>query len=212
MSKLLSNQHLLDKILDSKFIEFENQLLELITQIIIENNISKQEPHTKKSRIRTSTDTRFDDTYWGQLITEPDILFRDISSKNGKLFRRHFRLPFRLFEHLAQLCKFHNIFNVKRESKIPVEAKVLACLRILGRDSCADDINELSNNVIAESTMYYIFKQFVNGIVVHVFDDIVTFPQGEKLQQVLDTYGRLGLPGAVGSMDCTHVKRIGCYK
>jgi hypothetical protein len=32
-----------------------------------------------------------------------------------------------------------NIFGLIKKSCIPIEAKILACLRMLGRDACADE-------------------------------------------------------------------------
>ena len=37
-------------------------------------------------------------------------------------------------------------------------------------------------------------------------------PIGDGMQAVVDTYTKLGLPGCVGSMDCTHVHWAQCPK
>ena len=57
------------------------------------------------------------------------------------------------------MCMHKNIFQSKYSSAIPLEFKIMVALRILGRDSVADDIEELSG--VGESTTNSIFKNFV---------------------------------------------------
>ena len=76
-------------------------------------------------------------------------------------------------------------------------------LRILGRGNCCDDLNEFSS--VGESTCNTIFHTFVKEFVEHFFVDFVSMPSAETLKQSLDIYAKLGLPGAVFSMDCTHL-------
>jgi len=82
-------------------------------------------------------------------------------SFEDRLFRKRFRLPYALFDDFVKEVKDLNIFEEVRCGKIGVEFKIMTGLRILGRDSCADDISEFLN--IGESTVYPIFKQFVGG-------------------------------------------------
>jgi hypothetical protein len=168
--------------------------------------VSKELP--KKRQKRDLSTTKFDETAWGKLISRADV--HNPRTRLGKLFRRRFRLPFPLFSELVSLCRGKNIF---RPSKIiPVELKVLACLRILGRGSCADEITELSSEMIGESTVYTIFREFVEGMAERVYDMYITEPTGLYLQEVLKVYARLGLPGAMGSMDCSHIHWGKCPK
>ena len=190
----------------------EKFVLDLINQDIktLEEKLDSQDKIPKRRRLATEDLTNFWDTPWGKLIQHPDV--RDPATKTGKIFRRRFRLPFPLFNHLVNLCQEHDIFETKRQSKIPIEAKVVACLRILARDHCADDIYELSHTVIGESTVYYIFKKFIHGVATKLFPIFVKFPTDEYLNRVLEVYSRLGLPGCVGIMDCTHIKWSMCPK
>ena len=121
-------------------------------------------------------------------------------------------MPLPLFKYLVKLCHEYNIFDDINVSKIPLELKVLGCLRILGRDACSDDVTEVTQSFIAESTMNYVFKKFVNGIVNKIYPIFVKTPTGDYLKDVLKTYASVGLPGCVGSMDCTHVKWSMCPK
>jgi hypothetical protein len=134
------------------------------------------------------------------------------NTKEGRMFRRRFRLPFPCFTLLLQICKDYNIFDMKYDTKPILEAKILGCLRILGRGSCADEVNELSANTLGESTMNYVFKKFIVNMTNRVYNLFINPPQGEYLREVQATYAALGLPGCCGSMDCTHVKWTLCPK
>ena len=131
---------------------------------------------------------------------------RSISTKERKLFRRRFRLPFEIFDKvLVPLCKEHNVFDTVGTDQIPIEIKILMCLRILGRNSIADDIKEFNGDCIGESTINSIFKKFVTNFAKRIYPTIVKLPTDQKLQSIMRVYQRLGIPGCLGSMDCTHV-------
>jgi hypothetical protein len=159
----------------------------------------------KRKRDGRTKKLDFSTTAWGLMLADESI--NDSSSRNGKLFRRRFRIPYPLFnEILVPLCKEKNIFEIKQECRvrIPLEFKILLCLRILGRGNCCDDIAEMGN--MFESSVLKIFKQFVKGMTNKCFDDYVKLASGVKRDLVLETYRKLGFPGALGSMDATHVK------
>lgn len=145
---------------------------------------------------------------WGLLITSEGINIP--GSYEDKLFRKRFRLPYGLFKKFVKEANALNIFEDKRGSKIAIEFKIMIGLRILGRDNCADDISEYLN--IGESTITPIFKQFVKGCVKYLYSKYVYIPDGEELDQVSLVYEKLGLPGCIGSMDCTHVLWHRCPK
>ena len=163
-----------------------------------------------KKRKRYPCNVPFWQTIWGKQLL--DRTTSNPLSQQGKLFRRRFRMPLPLFKYLVKLCREYNIFDDINVSKIPLELKVLGCLRILGRDACSDDVTEVTQTFIAESTMNYVFKKFVNGMVNKIYPIFVKTPTGDYLKDVLKTYASAGLPGCVGSMDCTHVKWSMCPK
>jgi hypothetical protein len=88
---------------------------------------------------------------------------------------------------------------------LPVEFKIQVALRILGRNNTADDTNELSGHAIGESTCNDIFKTFVARFSSALYYEFVNESEGQDLLNVMEMYRTLGLPGAIGSMDCTHV-------
>jgi hypothetical protein len=197
----------------------DEAIMELIEEFIIqecyEEETLEDETSSKPAVFKTRTliSTRvlsFDETSWGQMLKHPDV--SNPKKAIGKRFRRRFRLPYPLFQILVNECNQNNVFEQKYHCRIPIEAKVLACLRILGRDASADDINELSSSIIGESTVNVLFKKFVVNFANTVYPTYVQIPSGDYLQEVLDVYSRLGFPGCVGSMDCTRIKWDKCPK
>ena len=79
----------------------------------------------KRRRTLVERAADFWETEWGKLLRHPDV--DNILTRIGKRFRRRFRLPVQLFEHLVTICRMHNIFSSVYKSRIPIEAKVLAC-------------------------------------------------------------------------------------
>ena len=92
-----------------------------------------------------------------------------------------------MFLEIVAECKEHNVFGIElRQSKIKVEFKVLTCLKILGRDLCADKIEE--HLKIAESTVNKFFKMFIYSYASAMYSKWVNVPEGEDLDRVESTY------------------------
>jgi hypothetical protein len=98
---------------------------------------------------------------WGLLLNHPNTANCD--TREGKKFRRRFRIPFPLFRDvLVPLAKERNLFKTKRKSHIPIEFKILLSLRILGRGVCADDINELVSTIV--TILYLSFRESIHNV------------------------------------------------
>lgn len=106
-------------------------------------------------------------------------------------------------EVLVPMVVKKKIFKIQRASYIPVELKVMICLRILARGNVYDDIAEMSG--LGLSTVASIYLQFINNFVKEFFTEFVSPPEGRELEEVMKIYEVLGPPGAIGSMDCTHI-------
>lgn len=139
-------------------------------------------------------------------MKDPDLY--DSSTRGAKLFRRRFRVPLPLFEIIVQKYKNGKVFNPERKSNISIEFKVMIAIRIFGRDVCADEVSELS--FVPERTVNRIFKDFVANFSRLLEKEVVKLPEGEKLRKTMNVYSKLGFPGAVASMDCTHIKWSQC--
>ncbi|KAJ1403322.1 hypothetical protein B484DRAFT_457569 [Ochromonadaceae sp. CCMP2298] len=123
---------------------------------------------------------------WGRMLK--NHFLNDPKHWVHRDFVRRFRLPYQLFKQLVVECEEVNLFDTKRKGKIPIEFKVLIGLRILARDSCADDLDELLN--IGGSTINNIFKQFVTGMATKLYDRHVHVPEGAELDKIVETYTR----------------------
>ena len=121
---------MLDEHEDLDFAIAEKVITEWITKEFDANFYSK----SKKRRVRRKFKKDLWKPSWGELITHEDI--RDPSSYQGRIFQRRFRVPFGLFmDQLVPMCADRNIFKTKddRFVRVPIEFKILICLRILGR-------------------------------------------------------------------------------
>ena len=103
------------------------------------NNDDEDELSPKRRKRVIGSCIDFWETTWGRMINHPNVM--NPRTAEGKKFRRRFRMPFPVFQYLVKQCSDHNIFGTIYQTKIPIEAKVLGCLRILARDQCADDVN-----------------------------------------------------------------------
>ena len=181
--------------------EFSEEEVEAAIMKYIE--MSGMFSRTSSRRMKEAKVLDFYTTSWGRLISDPTT--REPKSRNGKLFRRRFRVPFPIFKDvLVPDIIQYNVFETKRSSRIPVEFKILVSLRMMGRDTCADTAKELTG--MGESTCNYLLKKFAEGFRAKLYAKYVKIPQGEKLVKIMKTYARLGVPGAIGSMDCTRLK------
>jgi hypothetical protein len=200
--------------------ELLDELLQMITSdpgalvpAALVSDLLRDAEATRTKRARTTRNRTKDlwSTSWGVQLTQLEEDPENETSYEARVFRRRFRLPYSQFKKLVEECREHNVFEQLAEGKIPIEFKVLASLRILGRDACCDDIEEALN--IGGSTVNKCFKLFVRGCDAKLFDKHVKLPEGEELRHVKEQYQRLGLPGCVGSMDVTHIQWHRCpYK
>jgi len=86
---------------------------------------------------------------------------------------------------------------------MPVELKVLGALRTLGRATLHDDVAEISGaDAETHRKAFILFIRFVSS---HFREEWIREPEGEELEQVVREFQMMGFPGAVGSMDATHV-------
>jgi len=100
--------------------------------------------HHSIERIRRCRSENLWNSNWGIQLLHPN--FNVPGSWQWKRFRNRFRMPPDSFSAFVQECRLYHIFGVaKRFSRIALEFKVMACLRILARDAVGDDIDEHLN-------------------------------------------------------------------
>lgn len=88
---------------------------------------------------------------------------------------------------------------------IPLELKVLSVLRCLGSGLQFMDLSEMTGNLISESECSRFFKVFVAKFRDYFQHLFIKPLEGEDLARAMREYSMLGLPGCVGSIDCTFV-------
>ena len=98
-----------------------------------------------KKRVRGKPKNYFKDEWWDAIH---HVNVSDPTTREGKKFRLRFRVPFPLFEQLVSMAEE---LGFKRKPKlasgidgVPLEIKVLVVLRILGRSTCFDGIEEIT--------------------------------------------------------------------
>ena len=152
---------------------------------------------------RTDKIDYFTDSKWGRMISDPRISIS--KSKEGKEFRK-IQVPYPVFKNiLVPESERLNVFEVKDwvRIRVPTEMKLLYCLRILSRGAYQDDIAEMSQ--CFRSSVHIFFRQFLRNFTPTFYDLYMTPPTGTKLEKVMAVYAKMGLMGAMGSMDVTHV-------
>ena len=155
---------------------------------------------------------------WGQLVTRLSSIEGgpSIDSREGKLFRRRFRVPYDVYCKLVMMCLEKKLFglnsekvaDVAKRNICPIEIKLLAVLRILGRSWNFDDIAEAT--LMGETTARRAFHTFCENFVMEFYDIYVCRPVGDKLVKVMSVFAQMGLPGCIGSTDCVHLKWDRC--
>ena len=90
----------------------------------------------------------------------------------------------------------------------PRRLQVLTALQMLGRGNCFPDTSQLSlTSEAAVCTCSHIFcKRFAEDLD----DEHIHLPTGAAREKVMAEYDKVGLTGAIGSADVTHVKKECC--
>jgi hypothetical protein len=181
-----------------KVMETSDFVDRFVKDIVLKRRAPAKKTHKQYESHNSSKDLSA--SVWGQMLVGPTV------SAVGSWFNRKFRRRFRayLIQCFSRLLQnVRSIMFLVRQSKIKVEFKVLTCLKILGRDLCADEIEE--HLKIAESTVNKFFKMFIYNYANAMYSKWVNVPEGENLDLVESTYRRMRFPGCIGSMDVTHI-------
>jgi hypothetical protein len=182
--------------------------------------LNRKRTRRKRSPTSSPKDIKinFLESTWGKLLKKLSAIpgGPTITSRDGKLFRRRFRVPWDVFVDLLQKCKESRLFGEKSLESVdccgcsicPYAIKLLGVLRILGRNWCCDDVTEATG--MGETTVRRGFLDFCANFVDKYYDAYVYRPEGEKLKNKMNIYSRMGLPGCIGSTDCVHLKWDRC--
>ncbi|CAN0148637.1 unnamed protein product, partial [Hapterophycus canaliculatus] len=104
---------------------------------------------------------------------------QEADSKEARLFRRRFRIPFQFFTELIALVKEKRWFpmrvkDVSGRQCIPVELKVLSSLHFLGRGNFFEDMSQASH--MSEAVIQASFHRFNKLFAEEFYHDHVHLP------------------------------------
>ena len=154
----------------------------------------------------------FAGSQWQIMITTGT--YRDETTKQGRNFRRKFRVPAPLFDFIVGTLLHHKLFpeydtygsgnDAFGRPIASLQVKVLIVFRLLG--SGCDFSSVYDGSRVDEQTARVFFYRF-NDIFARTFYKIHVHPPStqNELEETLAIYKRLGLPGAIGSTDCFHL-------
>ena len=152
----------------------------------------------------------YSDSNWAFLLAAGKC--KNPLTREGKLFRRRFRVSYPIYEEIVRIVrdrKWFNEFDGIGQPSAPLELKILGVLRILGRGMCFDGISELTN--IGEEAIRVFFHRFNEKFAEELFPVYCNPPETEEdISGVMEVYRRLGLPGCIGSTGCVHIRWDSC--
>lgn len=163
------------------------------------------------------------DAPWQRMLDCNDAnmnTIHDESSRDGKYFRRRFRMPYSLFKDLISAMLEEKWFpkygpagegplDASKTRGASLQVKVLSVLRVLGRGVVFDECFDGSG--CGEESIRTFFHSFVAVFSARLFSGIVKPPRTvEEIRTTTGIYQRLGMGAAIGSTDCTHISLGNC--
>jgi hypothetical protein len=135
---------------------------------------------------------------------------KDYTHRDGKSFRRRFRVPFSVWEvvsrNAAVLVINHfttsyfyvwsYVFldtDVSRRASKPIFLKLLSVLRVLGRGEVFDSCSECTN--ISISALQTFFHKWIQKFRGGTFRSQHSSPPGDEIGVVMSEYERVGVQG-----------------
>ena len=177
----------------------------------INRSVNRTDYSRSKKRLK-STDP-WSANFWLQTLADPTI--KDPFSRNGKKFRRDFRIPYIIFEEILTMLKHtgerpfnYSEVTIGGKPSIPLELKVLCALRTLRSGLKFKDAREISG-YMSETTANNFFREFNKLFRLHFEDIYLNRLSGEDLQTSMLQFSMLGLPGCVRSIDATFIRAVG---
>lgn len=142
--------------------------------------------------------------------------FYEHPTRGESRFRAKYRVPTSVYMELkAELVALDPLLDPKnskskrRDHLVPIDNKLLTTLRILGRGMIVQD--DLDHSGMSVDMIRKTFKRVTRLMSKELFDRYVHLPQSdEEMARCMQMYTDIGLPGAFGSMDATHVPWDNC--
>ena len=121
--------------------------------------------------------TDYENSSWARMLQEEDL--RNPRSDAAKTFRLRFRVPYPMYVDLVELAESELGFkrdptDVTGRKGIPLVIKMLAVLRVLGRGTCFDGIEELAFG--DQETYRIFFHDFCKKFAAKFYDKWIYAP------------------------------------
>lgn len=148
-------------------------------------------------------------TFWyKQYVRLENKDWADPMTRKGKLFRRRFRVSYDFFLQLVADVRRRGWYSEGADATgkagAPLEVKILAVLRVLGRGVVFDEVAEHTG--MGEESLRVFFISFVRHYAEEVLPEVLAYPRcKEDLDELTREYTMAGFPGAIGSIDCTRI-------
>eukprot|EP01040_Poterioochromonas_malhamensis_P015903 gene15903-17904_t len=148
---------------------------------------SSEEEKQKKKRRRGAEDahTMRRNDYSNHTAWGRLMTHRDFKVKGSEewnTFRGRFRMSPPMMKKLCDFCRVNSVFD-----------NIYECRKV--------PLEFKEGSGLRRTTIIAYFHKF-----------IFAFSSGEKVQKCFDTFEKLGFPGCIGSIDCTHVRWVRCPK
>ena len=140
--------------------------------------------------------------------------YADPTSRDGKAFRARFRTTHSFFLDLVEKAKElfpkHKKKDAIGKSSSPIELKVLAVLKILGRGVCFDDCADCT--FMNKETHRRFFHKFCHLFAKKFYSVYVYGPRNDtEMKESMSEYSKAGFEGCFGSTDGVHVSWDRCH-
>ena len=154
-----------------------------MTRLLFVGPAKPQTSAKKKLRRRTAQYGKPYASVWWEFLNDP--LTRVPGHYKAKLFRLRFRVPRTMFDYILQMFKEEpgwcptiatDVDDDYGRSTHPIELKILAALRVLGRGECLGTCSEMCD--IGENTLRVFFHHFCNKLG-GLFDLVCHPPESE---------------------------------
>jgi hypothetical protein len=144
----------------------------------------------------------------------------DPETRDGKYFRRRFRMPYTLFCAFIKVILDEAWFpkyggngdgpmDCTKNRGASLHVKVLSVLRVLGRGVVFDECFDGSG--FGEESIRVFFHLFTAKCSESMFESVVKPPRTDaEIAETTAVYQLMGMGPAVGSTDCTHIELGNC--
>ena len=171
--------------------------------------LSEEKPGGQKERRfrRIFPRADYEASTWWRMLQVGHV--KDPTTRAHEQFRRRFGVPFSVLKEIVEKTETWGIVSERETDcvgnrSVPLVLKVLGALRMLCKGCAYDAIAELTG--MAEQTMAAFFLKFIPRFRDELMATWVKYPTTfDEAKPIMDDFARLGYPGAVGSVDCTHI-------